>query len=121
MEKGVDKLKRLKLLLIGMLVLAAGCSSNQSEPQTEQEHQPEPKEVALTYNLAEDEFPDVVNANAGPEVLEAYRFAAKHPEVLDYMPCYCGCYDDVGHESNTHCFIDSVEGNVAYLDTMGFG
>ena len=25
------------------------------------------------------------------EVQQVYEFAARHPEVLQYMPCYCGC------------------------------
>lgn len=33
-----------------------------------------------------------------------YRFAAEHPEVLSYMPCYCGC-QEFGHGSNEDCFV----------------
>lgn len=39
------------------------------------------------------------------EVVRAtYRFAAEHPEVLSYMPCFCGCQDE-GHRSNVDCFV----------------
>jgi hypothetical protein len=40
--------------------------------------------------------PEVVNA--------AYRFAAEHPEVLSYVPCYCGC-EHSGHRGNDDCFV----------------
>lgn len=33
-----------------------------------------------------------------------YKFAAEHPEVLSYMPCFCGC-QDFGHGSNEDCFV----------------
>ena len=33
----------------------------------------------------------------------AYAFAMVHPEVLDWMPCYCGCAA-MGHGSNADCF-----------------
>ena len=42
-----------------------------------------------------------------PEVIRAtYRFAAEHPEVLRYIPCYCGC-DLSGHRSSEDCFVKS--------------
>ena len=42
-----------------------------------------------------------------PEVIEAvYTFAARHPEVLHYVPCFCGC-QNMGHSDNDDCFIKS--------------
>jgi hypothetical protein len=40
--------------------------------------------------------PDVVRA--------AYIFAAEHPEVLSYVPCFCGC-ERSGHKGNEDCFV----------------
>ena len=50
------------------------------------------------------------------EVRDAYEFAVEHPEVLRYMPCYCGCGLTVGHTSNLDCFIDGVtdDGRVVF-------
>ena len=40
-----------------------------------------------------------------PEVVQAvYTFAARHPEVLHYVPCFCGCQRS-GHSDNDDCFI----------------
>ena len=36
-------------------------------------------------------------------VQEAYRFAAANPEVLEAIPCYCGC-GAMGHTSNYSCY-----------------
>ena len=36
----------------------------------------------------------------------AYKFAAQHPEVLDYMPCFCACKREK-HRSNEDCFVKS--------------
>ena len=42
-----------------------------------------------------------------PEVVRStYKFAAEHPEVLSYMPCFCGC-DKMGHQSNEECFVQT--------------
>lgn len=37
-------------------------------------------------------------------VREAYMFAAEHPEVLSYVPCFCGC-ERGGHKGNHDCFV----------------
>ena len=45
------------------------------------------------------------------EIVSAvYEFAARHPEVLQYMPCYCGC-EQIGHRGNHDCFIRSRDAN----------
>jgi hypothetical protein len=51
-----------------------------------------------------------------------YEFAARHPEVSRYVPCYCGCEAD-GHRNNENCFIGArdANGNVTRWDTHGFG
>ena len=39
------------------------------------------------------------------EIVRAvYVFAAKHPEVLSKMPCFCGC-ENRGHRHNDDCFV----------------
>ena len=70
------------------------------------------------------EFPAGME-KSDPEILEAYVFAAKHPEVLRYMPCYCGCeHPRTAHESNYDCFVDIIDrsGDLPRVtpDQMGF-
>ena len=45
-----------------------------------------------------------------PVVQQVYEFAARHPEVLSYIPCYCGC-ESVGHRANHDCFVKSRAAN----------
>ena len=35
---------------------------------------------------------------------ETYRYAAAHPEVLQYIPCTCGCRNS-GHRHNGDCYV----------------
>lgn len=42
---------------------------------------------------------------AGPAA-EAYRIAKERPELLERIPCYCGCYLDKGHQNSLDCFHD---------------
>ena len=57
-----------------------------------------------------------------PVVQQVYEFAAHHPEVLQYVPCYCGC-ERVGHNGNHDCFVKSraANGRVIEWDTHGIG
>ena len=43
-------------------------------------------------------------------VRAAYLFAAEHPEVLSYVPCYCGC-ERAGHRGNEDCFVTRRDAN----------
>ena len=55
-------------------------------------------------------------------VRATYDFAAQHPEILNYVPCYCGCGSQ-GHKANESCFVARRDprGNVLEWDTHGFG
>jgi hypothetical protein len=37
---------------------------------------------------------------------DAHIFAADHPEVATYIPCYCGC-GNMGHKNNADCFVEA--------------
>jgi hypothetical protein len=43
-------------------------------------------------------------------VRAAYLFAAEHPEVLSYVPCFCGC-ERGGHRGNEDCFVTGRDKN----------
>ena len=46
-----------------------------------------------------------------PEMITAaYRFAAEHPEILTYVPCFCGC-ERGGHRGNEDCFVQKRGAN----------
>jgi hypothetical protein len=43
-------------------------------------------------------------ARPAPLLRAAYEFAARHPEVLRHVPCFCGCERN-GHGNNQDCFV----------------
>jgi hypothetical protein len=57
-----------------------------------------------------------------PVVKQAYEFAARHPEVLNYIPCFCGC-ERGGHKGNHDCFVKArdVNGQVREWEEHGMG
>jgi len=53
-------------------------------------------------------------------ITEAYQFAAEHPEILSYVPCFCGC-ERAGHEGSHDCFVRArnENGDVIAWDEHG--
>ena len=51
-------------------------------------------------------LPNVPYPPARPQdvVRAVYAFAARNPEVLHYVPCFCGC-ENHGHRGNDDCFV----------------
>lgn len=63
-------------------------------------------------------FPVKVTS-AAPELRALYEFAARRPDVLRYLPCFCGC--GWAHKSNYDCFIDEVRADgTVLIDDMSF-
>lgn len=54
-------------------------------------------------------------------VREAYYFALERPDVLQYMPCFCGCDRTDGHISNLDCFVQSRSAQGIVLEAHGSG
>ncbi len=54
------------------------------------------------------------------QVRVAYEFAAAHPEVLQYVPCFCGC-ETRGHVGNDDCFVQNrgADGRVLAWEPHG--
>ena len=40
------------------------------------------------------------------DAAKAYQIAREAPELLERMPCYCGCYVNPGHRNNLDCYTD---------------
>ncbi len=49
-------------------------------------------------------------SSAGDATQTAYAFAMEHGDVLEWMPCYCGC-GAMGHGSNIDCFVQRHDAN----------
>lgn len=41
-------------------------------------------------------------------VQQAYQFASANPDVMQDIPCYCGC-GNIGHTSNYACYVSQVD------------
>jgi hypothetical protein len=86
--------KTLFALVIGLIAMASlpACSSAQS---TE------------LHMMPMDQMPADVQS-APVTVQQAYQFAAANPDVMQNIPCYCGC-GNIGHTSNYDCYVAGVD------------
>ncbi|MBI3362577.1 MAG: hypothetical protein HY023_15865 [Chloroflexi bacterium] len=46
--------------------------------------------------------------SAPVSVQQAYQFAVANPDILQQIPCYCGC-GAMGHTSNYSCYVAGVD------------
>ncbi|TFG71654.1 MAG: hypothetical protein E4H27_04155 [Anaerolineales bacterium] len=84
--------KQLTIVLIGLtfvLLIAAGCSKEQA-PNIELKMAP----------MAD--MPSTVR-QAPVNVQQAYQFNIANSDIMQQIPCYCGC-GAVGHHSNFNCY-----------------
>ncbi len=53
--------------------------------------------------------------NAPVAVQQSYQFNVANPDVMEQLPCYCGC-GAMGHTSNYTCYVSGIEsdGTVNY-------
>ena len=55
-------------------------------------------------------------------IAEVYEFAGRNPDILEFVPCFCGC-ETAGHRANSHCFVQSrnADGSVEAWEQHGMG
>jgi hypothetical protein len=107
---GTISRRRLLVALPLFSVAALSACSTQSAPAN----------LALLANPARNQWPDQF-WQAAPDVQEDYRFAVANPEVLRYIPCYCGCVNQ-GMSSNHDCYVQETRSDgTVILDPMSFG
>jgi len=120
----------LRLLVLGGMVCVASCSKPSSstpppaaapppvaQAEAPHEHAAAPATADSSAEKVWLQPPAIADADIPPmpvvpfaaarpmEIVRAvYVFAAKHPEVLSHMPCFCGC-ETRGHKHNADCFV----------------
>jgi len=116
---------RSRVLIVVVAALAAACSRNAAPPDDSAPvtvvPAPAPSDPLF---VAADLPPLPMGAQSAPRPIEvvkaAYEFAARHPEVIGYVPCFCGC-ERGGHKSNESCFVAGRTNGRVTWDNHGMG
>lgn len=85
------------LSLAGSLLTGCGATPNASSSQNNDGLKMAPMSM----------MPDDVKS-APAVTQQAYQFAVANPDIIQHIPCYCGC-GAMGHTSNYSCYAESVD------------
>lgn len=100
------------VLLLLTLIISA-CSSNK-----EQLHQEHSSNGDLQEKTASADVLPTFLKGQSEEIRLVYQAAGKSTELLQWVPCYCGCAESAGHKSNMNCFVKKIneDGSVVWDD-----
>lgn len=109
-EANMSKWRRWKRRMLGALsTILIGCSGSSSATT---DHAPKMASMGM--------MPDAVH-RAAAVTQEAYQFAVANPEILQGIPCHCGC-GGMGHTSNYSCYVQRAGGaETPVFDTHAIG
>lgn len=110
MKKGL-----LTIFLIAIFALSACGNSEEGISIGEQVHLPNGDLQEVTASV--EELPSFLD-NKPEDMKLVYEVAGKATDIIEWMPCYCGCGESAGHDSNKNCFIDEIreDGSVVWDD-----
>jgi hypothetical protein len=107
---GVSKINPTKVLLFLSIFVLSGLISACSPTKS--------ANVELVMAPL-SEMPAYVD-NVAASVQQSYQFAVANPDILQEIPCYCGC-GPAGHTSNYSCYVSSVDGDTIIFDNHAVG
>jgi hypothetical protein len=123
----VSHLHKKSLVVLIMLIVsiasAACSSSNTSEEKTShtvKEHQQHSEHVSgdIREETASNKVLPEFLKDKSEDMQIIYVNAAQNKELLEKIPCYCGCGESAGHKNNYDCFIheNKEDGKVVWDD-----
>ena len=92
----LSRTNKLLLLALVAVLLTTAISACSAKSQSTELHM-----------MPLGEMPAEVQS-APMSVQAAYQFNAANPDIMQDIPCYCGC-GDIGHTSNYDCYVSDVD------------
>lgn len=120
----ISKLAFVISLLALAIVTGCGNSSDSKEAASHTGHSQEQHERLMKngdlrqITASVDELPPFLK-DKEQEMQQIYQLAATNSELLQYIPCYCGCGEVAGHKSNLNCFVAAKEEGKIEWDDHG--
>ncbi|KMY31354.1 lipoprotein [Lysinibacillus xylanilyticus] len=117
--------KLLSIFALSLLVLSAcgedkqAVEKNQNAAQKEASHEEHGHASGdiQEETASADVLPSFLD-NKSEDIRLVYQIAGQSTEILEWMPCYCGCGESAGHKSNLNCFIEEKreDGTIVWDD-----
>lgn len=117
--------KFLPILATSLLLLNACSTANEKESTNQKVSQNDSNHITHNH-LSGDLQEQTASAKILPGFLDnqskdirlVYQVAGQATDILKWMPCYCGCGESAGHQSNLNCFIAEIhdDGSIVWDD-----
>lgn len=105
-NRGDEMMKRyfMSIVIILSLILSAGCTNAEHKNSKGNDGH-----TAAMGDIAEEtssvnELPTFLQ-DQSDNIKTIYQASAVSQELLEKIPCYCGCGESAGHKNNYDCFI----------------
>jgi hypothetical protein len=114
--------KKLTFILLTAVLVLSACSDKAQPSEKEhdmahgeQQHVPNGDLQEVTASAAI--LPSFLD-DKSEDMRLVYQMAGTATDIIEWMPCYCGCGESADHGSNLNCFIDEVreDGSVVWDD-----
>lgn len=110
-------------ILLTLVIIITACSSQNGAHNQEHTNEQGHEETNEHLHVSGDIQEETASATILPSFLDGqneqirlvYEAAGLSTEIIKWMPCYCGCGESVGHESNLNCFIQEVKSDGAIV------
>ena len=131
---GGQPMKKLFPLFASITLILSACGNAAKDEHSEEDHAAEvgvdTGEAHGDHDSHDHASGDIQEVTASADILPSfldgqhedirlvYQVAGKATDILEWMPCYCGCGDSVGHRSNLNCFIAETreDGSIVWDD-----
>ncbi|TWI56221.1 PCYCGC motif-containing (lipo)protein [Halalkalibacter nanhaiisediminis] len=100
-------MKKLGILIMSVMLIAVGCQSGPEEESTTSEHTEHVNSLEDVHELTAsiETLPSFLS-NHPDTIADIYARVPHYQDVIEHMPCYCGCGETAGHRSSYDCFIN---------------
>jgi len=114
--------KKLMFILLAAILVLSACGEKAQPTDKEhdmahgeQKHVPNGDLQEVTASAAI--LPSFLD-DKSEDMRLVYQMAGTTTDIIEWMPCYCGCGESADHGSNLNCFIDEVreDGSVVWDD-----
>jgi|GEM_PF-103833 hypothetical protein len=119
-QGGYDMASCKKLFPIALLsaLFIVGCSNAQQESGNSKQAQPHTASGDIREETKSAEVLPSFMDDKPEKMKDLYLSAAENRELLENIPCYCGCGESAGHKNNYDCFVaeNKKDGTVVWDD-----
>lgn len=112
-------MKKLTFVVAASLLFLSACGAdknNAKQPDSHEEHEHTSGDIQ-EETAGTDVLPSFLD-NQNENIRLVYQIAGQTTDLLEWIPCYCGCGASVGHKSNLNCFIQEKreDGTIVWDD-----